>query len=354
MMAPVKARNVEQRDEAISKNPTEVVPERAVMSAVDVDSAFILSEKKKKAINAKVPPGPQVWICGMQCLPRMPSESPLDAATRILSQMQTIILNRKVDVFVLPELCPVGYSEDTFLRYLPKTDLLKEMYILIDEAFAAKAKAIGCFICYGSIGWKTKPDGSEAYTIRQKVVNRSGALVATYDKMYVCDYGACNESEFFEPGPMSAVSFKVDQFTFGLLLCADIRYPNLSRTLARDHCVDAILQPCAFRRDFSFPTWKSFRETRAVENAVYFIGVNYGGKHYGETSVTPPWIDAAHRPTVLGTEEGCLMATVERRALSFARTRLPFYSVMMAEREEQPSTEETTSKGKEATDVQAI
>jgi predicted amidohydrolase len=233
----------------------------------------------------------------------------------------------------------MGYSEDTFARYLPNTthSQLEEVYRKIDQAFAIQARKLKAYICYGTVGCCKPHTPAQAnhcpaqrLTIRQMVVDRAGELVAFYDKINLCDYGDSAETRFFEPGPPEPVSFAIDGYRFGLLICADMRYPTLSRALARDHKVDVLLQPAAFARDISFRTWKSFRETRAVENSVYFIGVNYAGNQYGETSVVPPWVDESHEPVVLGTEEGFLLGRVQRSVLDSVRTSLPFYRALCA------------------------
>jgi predicted amidohydrolase len=94
-----------------------------------------------------------------------------------------------------------------------------------------------------------------------------------------------------------------------------------------------LLQPAASTRDVSYRTWKSFRETRAVENSVYFIGVNYASEAFGETSVVPPWVDESHEPLVLGTAEGFLLGRIQRSELNSVRTSMPFYRQLCAERE---------------------
>ena len=109
-----------------------------------------------------------------------------------------------------------------------------------------------------------------------------------------------------------------------------MRYPELSRNLAAEpHLVDCILQPAAFSRDVSFRTWSSFRETRAVENSVYWIGVNYAGECFGSSSFVPPWVDDEHEPVVLGTEVGALTGCISREELDSIRESMPFYKALL-------------------------
>jgi len=263
-------------------------------------------------------------ICLLQPNLRPPDETPLSATRRVIELARNALKeNPNIDLFVLPELCPIGYSEDTFAKYLPSTPekqiLLKE----IDQELGAAAIRFKAAICYGTIGWEEAKDGELKYFIRQIVIDAKGDTVCTYDKIYLCDYGDCAETRFFTAG-QKAVSFSIKGWKFGVIVCADIRYPMLVRKLARDHTVDAILQPACFIRDISFRTWKSFRETRAVENGVYFCALNYAGKDFGEASLVPPWVDEHNEPTVLGIEEGFLFAQLDKNVLQKARNDLPF------------------------------
>jgi predicted amidohydrolase len=274
-----------------------------------------------------------VDICALQPHGRKPGDSPLDATQRILKHMDDIASKETVDLFVLPQLSPVGYSEDTFRNYLPRTPAMQSMYHQIGFAFASKACKLQVFISYGTIGWRPRADGTLSFFIRQVVLDRSGQVVSSYDKVHLKDYGNSAETRYFERGSTEcATVFTINGLRFGTLLCADMRYPNLCRNLVRDQLVDVLLQPAAFSRDdSSFRTWKSFRETRAVENSVYFVGVNYAGESYGETSFVPPWVDDEHVPLVLRKKEAYLMGKVERNVLHHVRSAMPFYRHLMHE-----------------------
>lgn len=261
----------------------------------------------------------------------------------------------KIDLFVLPELSPIGYSEHTFAHYLPDTPEKQQLYTNLDAKMAETAQQLNAHICYGTIGWHSNNTNREVqddcdnkddssyppfqYTIRQIVVEPSaGQKVAVYDKVYLCDYGDCAETRFFVPSPsQQPVSFAIGTFRLGLMICADQRIPTLARTYAAspEHNVDILLQPAAFVRDVSFATWKSFRETRAVENSCYFLGVNYCGEKYGETTLVPPWVDdsgnADSTATSLAYDESSLVCNISRSVLQNVRTTFPFYRVLKAE-----------------------
>lgn len=307
-------------------------------------------------------------ICVLQPPLRGPNDTPLESADRTIDLMRDAIEKEKrkskdedkdfqksaiIDLFVLPELCPVGYSEDTFAKYLPTTLDIKEMYGEIDSKFKEFAETYNCTVCYGTIGWEdnrqkehddhdnaTDSTSGEKYFIRQVVVqgkkdggttaaaadaNGSVATVlATYDKIHICNYGDCAETRFFTAGS-DMKSFQLDDWRFGLMICADIHYPMLSQRLVKYHQVDVLLQPACFMRDMTFRTWKSVREARAVDNSVYFVAGNYAGEYYGEASLTPPWVDDDHEHLILDNSIGYLVATLQHEALQYARTQFPFW-----------------------------
>jgi predicted amidohydrolase len=292
-------------------------------------------------------PSQSIFVCALQLALRSPEESPWDALVRAQRQMETIATCDSVDMFVLPELAPMGYSEDTFSKYLPINATNQAMYQEFDRFFQVTARKLHSYICYGTIGWSYENRniamirlGIPKLFIRQIVVDRLGTQIACYDKTYLCNYGDCAEIRYFQPGPASVpTSFPVysrdrmNMYRFGLLICSDMRYPNLSRSLTAEaeHRVDCILQPAAFVRDCSFRTWSSFRESRAVENSIFWIGVNYAGSNYGETSIVPPFVDQDHEPISLDCDEGYVIGRVARNTLDHARTQFPFYRTLLLE-----------------------
>lgn len=275
--------------------------------------------------------GEKVSVCALQLRQREPGEAPTVAAQHAADRMSTVTNQSKVDIFVLPELSPLGYSEDTFSCYLPTNTQNEDVLKSIDDIFAYQARRLNTFICYGTIGWKDTDDGSNrCFFIRQIVLDRAGKRIAHYDKIHLCDYGKSKETRFFAPGPPKPVSFSVGNFRFGILICADIRYAEMSRKLAKEHQIDAFLQPSAFVRDISYRSWKSFQETRAIENSCFFFAVNYAGSEYGGTSVVHPWVDENHEPETLGDGEGFLIGCVSREELDSVRTCMPFHRHLMS------------------------
>ena len=272
-------------------------------------------------------PQNHVRVCCLQIGQRQTTESLWSSAQRALSCLTSVALNENdVDLFVLPELSPLGPTQDTFAKYLPLSQEWQSIYQRIESAFSEQARALGVYIVYGTIGWhRRESDRSLKFTLQHKVVDSQGSVVAVYDKSYLSDL----EFRFFEAGPRKPVTFTINGFNFGLLVGDDIKYPNLARSLARDWDVDVVIHPSA---DL---TPRYFRQCRAVENAVYVLGVEYSN---GTSIAVPP--DPDHEPVSIERnhsveeedgEEGYLVTKIERAGSEYARTNFPYYRHMKME-----------------------
>ena len=274
------------------------------------------------------PPSHELKVCLVQPLLRGDGQDPFHAVDHVQQLMRTAVQEHgHIDLFVLPELCPIGYSEETFAKYLPTSsdDENRRLGDRLEGEWKNISRAFKTAICYGTMGRRRRSNNdSHDVTIRQVVVDKDGEEIGVYDKIHLCNYGACAETRFFAAGS-SLCSFTLGDWKFGILICADMRPPELAQSYVRHHGVHVLLQPAAFARDCSFRTWKSFRETRAVETGCYFLAVNYAGPQFGETSWNHPWIDEDNEPTVLGTEVSYLVETLNPRVLQMARTKFPFY-----------------------------
>ena len=167
------------------------------------------------------------------------------------------------------------------------------------------------------------------FTIAQAVVAPTGRVELVYDKMHLCDMGACSEVGYSltrgeRPGVFTCRGWRV-----GVCICYDLRFPELWRHIAWEENCDLILQPSAFGRDATFPMYHSFVTTRAVENGIYVLSVNFAGTEFGESIAAPPWVgpvpgcsDQCAR--ILGCDEGVLALRCETAVLDAVRAAYPY------------------------------
>eukprot|EP00656_Telonema_subtile_P010439 TRINITY_DN15034_c0_g1_i1.p1 TRINITY_DN15034_c0_g1~~TRINITY_DN15034_c0_g1_i1.p1 ORF type:complete len:175 (+),score=20.15 TRINITY_DN15034_c0_g1_i1:81-527(+) len=130
-----------------------------------------------------------------------------------------------IQLYVLPELSPVGYSQTSSenLHVLAETD--QPGALSCQDAFSALAIEIGAFVCYG-----VPHRCGDQFFIRHIALNSSGVEVGHYDKSHLCDFGNGSESTTYQPGRGTCV-FECFGWRVGMLICADIRYPELAREL---------------------------------------------------------------------------------------------------------------------------
>ena len=104
------------------------------------------------------------------------------------------------------------------------------------------------------------------------VVNSEGNVLADYAKIHPFSYSG--EDKYFVSGA-SLSKFKFDNFTIGLLICYDLRFPEIFQALSKecDAIVVAANWPASRKKH-----WKTLLKARAIENQVYIFAINCVGK----------------------------------------------------------------------------
>lgn len=220
-----------------------------------------------------------------------------------------------VDLIVLPELFTCGYSRKTFENL---TELAENKQSKSFQVFSELAKAKNCHICFGFPEIK---DGK--YYISQAVINPKGKLEVVYSKQHMAQFGNSMEKEFFEQGN-ETVSFKIKGIKIGIMICYDMRFPELSRKMAFDHEIDFLLHPVAFSKDNSFLSWPHFVITRALENQIYLLSLNRAGVEYGNSMLCPPWVDYNTSPTILTDNEDVIIGEIDTKIIQKVREEYHF------------------------------
>ena len=97
---------------------------------------------------------------------------------------------------------------------------------------------------------------------------RAGDEVARYDKVHL--FAANDEARLWDEGDRYA-AVRVDSFTWGLVTCNDLRFPEQSRALRRDAGCEGLLVVAwwPWRRDH---VWRTLLRARAIENGVWVVG----------------------------------------------------------------------------------
>ncbi|CAJ1331470.1 unnamed protein product [Effrenium voratum] len=225
----------------------------------------------------------------------------------------------QADIYVLPELAPTGYNAHVFNSLDEMSEDERLETAPCRQALSLVARERGAYICYGVPG-----QSQSGFCIRQVVLDPSGEVIASYDKIHLCDFGDCAETRHFTCGE-TLCTFDCKGFRVGLLICADIRYTELCRELAVGRGCEILLQPAAFARDVTYATWQSFVECRALENQVYWAAVNYAGPDFGGSMWCPPWVDGKHKITSrIGMEETVVVHEATKDELRSVKSSFQF------------------------------
>jgi predicted amidohydrolase len=172
------------------------------------------------------------------------------------------------------------------------------------------------------------PDGR--FANRSVLFGPDGRQVATYDKIHLFDadiagLNAYRESATYAGGER-AVTADLGEFTLGMSICYDMRFPRLYNALANAGAT-LIAVPAAFTVPTGQAHWHVLLRARAIETGSYVIAAAQGGTHangratYGHSLVIDPWgrivAELDH------DEPGLLLAEISADHVLDARERIP-------------------------------
>jgi predicted amidohydrolase len=192
--------------------------------------------------------------------------------------------------------------------------------------FQELARKLGIFLHIGSLALKLPGDRAAN---RGFLIDRTGEIVARYDKIHMFDVDLANgesyrESRSYRPGDLAVVT-DLPWGRLGMTICYDLRFPALYRALA-EAGASFLAIPAAFTRQTGEAHWQVLMRARAIENGCYVMAAAQGGTHedrretFGHSIVVDPW------GTVLaegGTEPGVVTATIDPAQVALVRGRIP-------------------------------
>jgi len=177
---------------------------------------------------------------------------------------------------------------------------------------AGKAREHNIFIHGGSL-LEFAPQKGKFFNT-SVLIDSSGSVRAVYRKVHLFDVEvtgevARQESRLIAPGDELVVA-ELPEFTLGMSICYDLRFPELFRALAEAGATVMAL-PAAFAAATGRFHWEILVRARAIENHAYVIaaaewGVCGGFPTHGHSMIVDPWgtvlCEAADGDTVLTAE----------------------------------------------------
>lgn len=230
--------------------------------------------------------------------------------------------------FVLTPECTNVVQKDR-AKLLPSLKSLDED--LVVNGLREIAAQTGTWIDVGSaLVLREDAEAGAKAANRQVVIDPTGAIVATYDKLHMFDVDlptgeTARESSAYEPGER-AVVVETPLATFGLSICYDMRFPALHRALALAGAT-VLTVPAAFTRPTGEAHWDVLLRARAIETGSFVIAAAQGGFHedgrgtWGRSIVVGPWGEVIAK--LDHDEPGVLLADLDLPAALAARAAIP-------------------------------
>ena len=197
--------------------------------------------------------------------------------------------NNEGNIIVLPEMFCCPYDNKKFGAYAEE---VADSGIV--DKISSLAKENNVYIVAGSI-----PEFCDNNLYNTSIVfNRGGKIIGKHRKIHLFDIDVEGKIKFTESDVLSSgdniTIFETEYCKIGLLICYDIRFPEVSRIMALKGA-KLILVPAAFNMVTGPAHWDILIKARALDNQVY-MGVcsqarNLSSSYiaYGHSMIVNPW-----------------------------------------------------------------
>ena len=224
------------------------------------------------------------------------------------------------DFVILPEMFCCPYQTENFPIYAEKEGGP------VWQQLSGYAKQYGIYLIGGSMPEKDA-EGNVYNT--SYIFDREGKQIGKHRKVHLFDIDVKGGQTFKESDTLTAgdsdTVFDTEFGKIGVMLCFDIRFPELSRMMVNDGA-KVIFVPAAFNMTTGPAHWELSFRTRALDNQIYMVGcapardVSAGYISWGHSIVTDPWgrvID------MLDEKKGILLAELDMDYEEQVREELP-------------------------------
>ena len=181
------------------------------------------------------------------------------------------------DLVLLPELVDGGYAA---LRSGRGVHTVNDRTLRSVRSFSRSAHTT----CVGGSYALRQNKGTLTNSV---LVYRHGRLLYRYDKIHL--FRPADEPRLFTAGTRIGtfpLTVNRARLRAGVILCYDLRFPELTRFLAREG-IEILLVPARWPaiRD---EAWRSLLKARAIENQMFVAGCNGRGEEGGQSYVFDP------------------------------------------------------------------
>ncbi|MBN2570733.1 MAG: hypothetical protein JXA68_01280 [Ignavibacteriales bacterium] len=170
-------------------------------------------------------------------------------------------INLKTDILVFPEMTLTGFTMDSS-KHSEKLDGLSFAF------FSQLAKRERINVLSGIIFEERKKYFNSLFHF-----GKDGKIISGYKKIH--PFSPSGENLYYTAGNKPVIS-KYRNFTFGLSICYDLRFPELFRFYGKKRC--DVIFCIANWPERRIEQWKILLQARAIENQCFVVGVNRNGR----------------------------------------------------------------------------
>ena len=122
------------------------------------------------------------------------------------------------------------------------------------------------------------------------VIDKTGKIISTYRKIHLYDALGFKESDKMISGSKITKPIKTSVGRIGMMICYDLRFPEMSRSLAASGSEILIVPSAWVKGNMKEEHWITINKTRAIENGCYVISPDQVGDIYcGRSRVVDPY-----------------------------------------------------------------
>ncbi|RLE78252.1 MAG: carbon-nitrogen hydrolase family protein [Thermoprotei archaeon] len=234
-----------------------------------------------------------------------------------IKKIEKILLKaakNECDLVVFPELSITGYVLKDLVY-----SLAEEIPGPSTEKIQSLARDYGIYVIAGL------PEREERNLIyNSAVLVGPEGLLGIYRKKHLPTYGLFEEGRYFAPWRKDIKVFETPVGKIGILICFDLFFPELARTLAVKGAEMIVVLSAA--PDISKPFFETFVHARALENTTFVAYVNMVGFYdgigfFGGSHVRGPLGQLIARAKLY--EEDLVIADIDYSSLIYARSIRP-------------------------------
>jgi deaminated glutathione amidase len=152
-------------------------------------------------------------------------------------------------------------------------------------------------------------------------IDALGNIASVYRKLHLYDAFGFKESDKFHPGADVAPLVRSDNSRFGMMICYDLRFPEMARMLALAGA-NVLIAPSGWvQGDLKLDHWQTMIKARALENGSYVIAPGQVGNIYiGHSLIADP---LGRIVADLGEKETVEVVELDLNLVSETREKLP-------------------------------